>query len=107
MDRFERWREVILAAGDEQAVEQAVREYAATLPPTIASLLPPEGQKALVDHDIQRAAVTLLHCDLAFTGDAAVAEILRQLAQAYASASQRIARLSQEPVKRRGRAAGA
>jgi hypothetical protein len=98
VDRFERWREVIHAASDEQAVEQAVREYAATIPPAIASLLPPECQRALVDHDIQRAAVTLLHCDLAFQGDASVAEIVRQVAQAYAAASQRIARLAQEPV---------
>jgi hypothetical protein len=98
MDRFERWREVVQAAANEQAVEQAMREYAATIPDTVASLLPPECQQALVDHDVQRAAITLLHSELAYRGDPSVAELLHQIAQTYAAASQRIARLVKEPL---------
>lgn len=103
MDRFERWREVVQAAANEQAVEQAMREYSATVPDTLASLLPPDCQQALVDHDIQRAAITLLHSDLTYGGDPAVAGLLHEIAQTYALASQRIARLAKEPLDGRGR----
>jgi hypothetical protein len=94
MERFERWREVMQTASDERALEQAVREYVATIPDAIASLLPPECERALADHDIQRAAITLLHCELTYKGDPGVAELMHQIAQTYASASQRLARLA-------------
>ena len=94
MDRFEHWREVMQTAGDENALDQAVREYVAAIPPALVSLLPPECQRALEERDIQRAAITLLHCELTYKGDAAVAELLHQVAQTYAAASQRIARLA-------------
>src|SRR3982750_4354207 len=98
MDRVGRWREVMQTAANEQALEQAVREYAGTIPDTLASLLPPECEKALAAHDIQRAAITLLHCELTYSGDQAVAELLHQIAQTYAAASQRIARLAKQPL---------
>ena len=71
-----------------------MREYAATIPDTIASLLPSDCQQALVDHNIQRAAITLLHSELTYGGDPAVGDFLNQIAQTYALASQRIARLA-------------
>ena len=94
MDRFERWREVIQTAGDENAVEQAVRAYVSSVPPSIVSMLPPECQRALDERDIQCAAITLMHSELTYRGEAAVAELLHQVAQTYAAASQRIARLA-------------
>jgi hypothetical protein len=96
MERFERWREVMQAAQDEAGVAQAVREYVATMPAAVVSLLPAECQKALADHDIQRSAITLMHCELGYSGDATVAELLHGIAQTYAAASQRIARLAKE-----------
>ena len=94
MDRFEHWREVMQTASDENAVEQAVREYAAGIPAALVSMLPIECQRGLVERDVQRAAITLMHCELTYKGDAAVAELLHQIAQTYAAASQRIARIA-------------
>ena len=94
MDRFERWREVIQTAGDENAVEHAVKAYVASVPATVASLLPTECQRALHEPDIQRAAITLIHCELTYRGEASVAEVLHQVAQTYAAASRRIAQLA-------------
>ena len=96
MDRFERWREVMQTAGDENAVAHAIREYVAAIPAPVVSLLPPECQKALAEYDVQRAAITLMHCELGYSGDATVAELLHGIAQTYAAASQRIARLAKE-----------
>ena len=101
MDRFERWREVIQVAADENAVAEAVRGYVASISPTVFSLFPPDCQRALGISDIQNAAITLMHCELTYGGDPAVAPLLHQVAQAYASASQRIAQLSKGPLDAR------
>ena len=96
MHRFERWRDAIHAAADEHAVGRVIREYADAIPHEDIALLPPECQKALADWDVQSAAITLLHCELAYRGDAATAKILHEIAHTYAAASTRNARLGRD-----------
>jgi hypothetical protein len=98
MHRFQRWRDILQAAPDEEAVGRAMRDYVAVLPPAVISLLPEDCQRALCDLDIQGAAVTLLHCELGFTGDSATAELLHEIAHTFAAASTRITRLGREPL---------
>jgi hypothetical protein len=97
MHRFERWRAVIQGATDAEAVGRVVREYLETIPTSVIKALPPECQHAITDPDIQAAAVTILHCELAFHGDSDTRQILHEVAHTYAAASLRIARLSKEP----------
>ena len=102
MHRFERWRDVIQGAADENAVLRVMRDYVQVIPATVLSALPAECQRALADSDIQGAAITLLHCELTYQGEPAVAELLHEIAHTYAAASMRIARLAKEPLSARG-----
>ena len=102
MHRFERWRDAIQGASDEKAVIRAMRDYVQGIPPTVVSALPSECQRALADGDVQAAAITLLHCELTYQGEPAVAELLHEIAHTYAAASMRIARLAKEPISARG-----
>jgi len=106
MHRVERWREVIQGATDEQAVARLMREYVAAIPDALVAALPPECQRALVDNDIQGAAITILHCELSFMGEPALAQLLHEIAHAYASASMRIARVATEPMTTRSHSIG-
>ena len=99
MHRFQRWRDAIQSARDPAAVSKVMREYVDSLPPTVISVLPPDSRRALGDPDIQRAAVSILHCELAFKGDAEVADLLHEVAHTFAAASLRLARLSGDPLR--------
>ena len=98
--RFERWRDAIQAAASPEALGQVMREYVRMVPPTLAGLLPPECQRALANTDLQDAAITLLHCELTYRGDPALADLLHEIAHTYAAASTRIARLAKDPYPR-------
>ena len=93
MHAYQRWRDTIQAAADEAALRTAMRDYAATIPPSILGALPAECRTALGDPDIQAAALTLLQCDLAYRGDPAFTELLHEIAQTFAAASTRINQL--------------
>ena len=82
------------AAPDPAAVARIIEDYARTIPPQVASLLPEECRQALEDPDVQSAALTILHCELGFKGSALVAEALHEIAHTYAAASLRITRFS-------------
>ena len=103
MHRFDHWREAIQGAPDEAAVAQVMSDYAAVIPAAVVAALPAECQQALVEPDIQAAAITLLHSELTYAGEPAVAELLHEIAHTYAAASMRIARLVKEPLSAQGR----
>jgi hypothetical protein len=96
MHRFQKWRDAMQAAPDAESVTRIMGEYVTTIPETVRSLLPAEAQQALKDPDLLAAAVTILHCELAFRGDPAVADMLHEVAHTYAAASLRITRLTKE-----------
>ena len=96
MHKFEQWRDAIQAAADRQAVATVMGQYVEAMAPAVMAMLPPECQRALSDRDVQSAAITLLHCELAYRGDPATAEVLHEIAHTYAAASTRIARLGGE-----------
>jgi hypothetical protein len=103
MHRFDHWREAIQGAADGEAVARVMHDYTTVIPAAVVAALPPECQKALADQDIQGAAITLLHCELTYTGEPAVAQLLHEIAHTYAAASMRIARLAKEPLSAQGR----
>ena len=98
MYRFERWRELIQAAGTEEAVYRVVREYVKMIPESVVMAMPAECQAALASRDVQSAAISLLHCELTYRGDASIAELLHEMAHTYAAASMRIARLAKDSL---------
>jgi hypothetical protein len=100
MHRFQKWRDLLQAAHDKETIGRLMREYVQTIPPSVASLLPPDCQQALADPDLQAGAVAILHCELAFKGEPQVAEVLHEVAHTYAAASLRMARITKEDVPR-------
>jgi hypothetical protein len=97
MHRFRRWREALDAAHTQAAVEKVMLDYAATLKPVLP-VLPDECRKAVEVEDLQSAAVTLLHCELAYRGSSEVADLLHEIAHTYAAASLRLSRIKAEPL---------
>ena len=98
MHRFQRWRDLFQGASTVQGVERLIRDYVDSIPPTVLAALPDECRRALGDPNVQRAAVTILHCELAFKGEPATAEQLHEVAHTFAAASLRITRLTKEPM---------
>ena len=98
MHGFERWRQFLQAAPDAGAVERVIRNYVKALPPDEVETLPAQSRRALNDPDILGAAVTLLHCELAYRGEPASAELLHEIAHTFAAASTRISRLSRDSL---------
>ena len=101
MHRFQRWRDLFQGASTVQGVERLIRDYVDSIPPTVLAALPDECRRALGDPNVQRAAVTILHCELAFKGEPATAEQLHEVAHTFAAASLRITRLTKEADDRR------
>ena len=97
MHRFRRWREALDAAHTQAAVERVMADYAETLAP-ILQALPEVCSKAVQQEDLQSAAVTLLHCELAYRGSAESADLLHEIAHTYAAASLRLSRIKAEPL---------
>jgi hypothetical protein len=97
--RFYRWRDALNVAHTDQEVIALMREYVRSIDPDIAGQLPPECRRALDPlADLQTAAVTLLHSELAFRGPRELAELLHEVAHTFAAASIRVSRLRTEPV---------
>lgn len=96
MHRFQKWRDLIQAAGSASAITELMEDYVSSLPPAVISTLPEECQRALEESDVQSAAVTLLHCELAYKGDPTIQDLLHEIAHTYAAASMRITRFGRE-----------
>jgi hypothetical protein len=94
MHTFQRWREIILAARDMETLHKAMAEYVQTIPPSVIQMLPSDCHHALVQGDIQTAAVCLLQYELSFDGDATVARLLHEAAHTFASAATRMTRFN-------------
>ncbi|HXS51726.1 MAG TPA: hypothetical protein VN782_04270 [Usitatibacter sp.] len=88
---FKTTREALLVAQDEREVARLVLAAIGEVPQEELRRLPHECVIALAETDIHAAAVALLHCDLSLQGLAPeVAELVRQLALLYATASARL-----------------
>jgi hypothetical protein len=98
MHRFQRWRDLIQAAGNASAIQGVMKDYVSSLPDAVISTLPEECQRALNETDVQSAAVTLLHCELTYKGDPAIQELLHEIAHTFAVASMRITWFSRGPL---------
>jgi hypothetical protein len=99
MHRFHKWRDALNVAPDEETLLEVMRDYVSAIEPRLVALLPPECQRALhPDVDLQAAAVSILHAELAFGGDEPVAELLHEVAHTYAAASIRLSKLRTEPI---------
>ena len=97
MHRFNRWREALDAAHTQDAIDRVISEYALTLAP-ILQALPAVCREAVEQEDLQSAAVTLLHCELAYRGEGDLAQALHEIAHTYAAASLRMSRIKAEPL---------
>jgi hypothetical protein len=95
MPRFRTVREIILTARDAQGVERALEDALARLAPEEIAALPRDCREAVLDRraDLHAAAVTLLQCDLKYRGDRDIGELVRQLAELFASASVRLSQI--------------
>ena len=96
MHRFQRWRQILQEAHTEEAVKRVMRDYVESLTPEVAGLLPERCQEALRDPDIQSAAVTLLQCELGFSGPDGIAAVLHEIGHTYAAASTRLTAIQKE-----------
>ena len=95
MHRFIKWRDALSVASDVRAVKALMRDYAACIAPEEVAKLPPECRRVLVDPDpdIQYAGVTMLHAEMGYQGDPAVAALLHEIAHTYAAAAVRVGQL--------------
>jgi hypothetical protein len=100
MHRFQKWRDLIQAAGNESAIQGVMEEYVSSIPVAVISTLPEECQRALEESplDIQGTAVTLTHCELTYKGDPEVQAYLHEVAHTFAVASMRIVRFGRDPI---------
>ena len=97
MHRFERWRNALQVAHTEADVQNAMADYVRALGATIAAL-PSDAQTALMEQDIQSAAVTLLMVEMRHNGTDGVGELLHEIAHTYAAASVRLTKIKREPL---------
>jgi hypothetical protein len=93
--RFRSVREEILDAHSVEGVERVLFDALGRIEPDELKTLPEECLAIVANRrtDIHETAVTLLHCDLRHRGEGLMAELLRQLAELYASASVRISQI--------------
>ena len=75
-----------------------MREYVTVIDPLVLAELPEDCQTALRDSDLQAAAVTLLHCEMRFTGSDEMRQLLHEIAHTYAAASIRLTAISKGPA---------
>jgi len=93
--RFRAARENILHAHTAHEVERILFDALGQVDPDELKTLPEESFPVVANRhtDIHHAAVTMLHCDLKHRGEGAMGELLRQIAELYASASVRISQI--------------
>ena len=90
MHRFQTWRDALHAAGSQRSVNKVMRDYANALPKAIRAALPESAQDALTEPiDVQEAAVTLLHAELANVGSGENLTFLHEIAHTFAAAAVR------------------
>lgn len=94
MPRFRIPRELILTAQEGQ-VERILTEALGGLTPEEIESLPVECRLLVTDPavDIHTSAVTFLQSDLKYRGDTQIGELVRQLAELFASASVRLSQI--------------
>jgi len=93
MPRFKSSREGLLAARDEREIRRILNEALADLTPEEVKSLPRESQLAIAESDLHGAAVMMLRCDLMHRGEPGTGDLLRQVAELYASASVRLSQI--------------
>jgi hypothetical protein len=99
MHRFLKWRDALHVAPNEKTVLSMIRDYVGAIDPAQLGSLPSEAQRALDPKmDLQSAAVMLLHCELGFSGNEELAQLLHEMAHIFAAASIRLTRLRTEPI---------
>jgi len=97
MHRFQKWRDALNVALDEKTLLLVIREYVGVIDPQLLARMPLECRRALdASVDLQSAAVTLLHAELAYDGPEDVAQLLHEVAHTFAAASIRLSRLRTE-----------
>lgn len=98
--RFQIFRKNVLAARSDEEIVRAIKDALAMVKTDELAKLPEEAQDVLVHKptDLHSSAVTLLHCDLAHRGEPERGDLLRQLAELYASASVRLSMIEHRRI---------
>jgi hypothetical protein len=98
MHSFQRWRDAIQLAPDENTVVGVMRDYVSAFPPAVIEALPPGCRPAIaeMDEDIQGAAVTLLRVELAYRGGPVGGRLLHEIAHTFAAASVRLSHIREQ-----------
>jgi hypothetical protein len=93
--RFRAAREHILNALSTESVERVLFDALGQVDPEELKALPEECLPILANRhaDLHESAVSLLHFDLRHRDEGAKGELLRQIAELYASASVRISQI--------------
>ena len=99
MPRFKTSREMLLAARDEREIRRVLNEALAGLAPEEVESLPKEAKLAIAENDLHAAAVMMLRSDLTHRGEPGTGELLRQVAELYASASVRLSQIERRDAK--------
>lgn len=94
--RFKIPRQLLLTAVSGQEIKRILFEAVGQVDPQELQALPSECLAFIADRhaEIHDAAVTLLHSDLKHRGEEGVGDLLRQLAELYASASVRLSQIA-------------
>ena len=99
MHRFMKWRDALNVAPDEKTLMSVMHDYVRAIDPQLLDQMPAACRSALDPAlDLQTAAVTILHCELAFSGPEDVAQALHEVAHTFAAASIRLSKLRTEPI---------
>ena len=95
--RFKDIRQQLLYARNADEIYRLLSQALSGLSPLELAALPPECRDALASvHHIHTAAVTCLHHDLKHRSDPDVGELVRQVAEMYASASVRLSHIEHQ-----------
>ncbi len=96
MQRFQAWSRRIRSATTAAAVLEIMASFVGSIPPSDLDRLPREVRTELGGEDIPGLAVDVMREDLRFRGDEQSAEVLHEVALAFAEASGRIAEIDSE-----------
>ncbi len=92
-------RQGVLEAREERAIAHLLQSAIADISDEEMRTLPEECRGALAAGDIHSAAVMLLRSDLAHRGEPVMGELLRQLAELYATASVRLSLIEHHRIR--------
>lgn len=93
--RYERWRPLIEASRNEDALMAVMREYCDTLLPSDISRLPEKCPECAINAvtDISELAVDFTHLELKFEGEEETRVMLHDLALTFCAAAEQLKRL--------------